>query len=202
MTIRAIIWDMGGVLVRTEDPAPRRRLATRLGLPVNTLDDIVFGSDGHLEAQLGQISARQQWEQACRAVSWPLEDIAGFQMAFFAGDRIDFALVEAIRRLRPRYLTGLLSNAMDDLRVQLETNWKIADAFDAILVSAELGLVKPDPRIFQAALEILNVSAAEAVFLDDFEKNIQGARAVGMHAIQFLNPQQAWADLEHLLMQA
>jgi len=202
MSIRAIIWDMGGVLVRTEDPLPRQRLAARLGLTSAALEAIVFGYDGHLEAQLGQIHAQQQWENACRAVKWPLEDIDTFQQEFLGGDQVDAALVDAIRRLRPRYLTGLLSNAMDDLRPQIEGKWEIADAFDAILISAELGIIKPNPLIFQAALQTLKVAPAEAIFIDDFEPNVSGARAVGMHGIQFLSPQQAWADLELLLARA
>ncbi len=202
MSIRAIIWDLGGVLLRTEDPLPRQRLAARLGLTSTALEAIVFGYDGHLEAQLGQIHAQQQWENACRAVKWPVEEIAAFRQAFLGGDRVDEALLDSIRGLRPRYLTGLLSNAMDDTRPSIENVWKMADAFDAILISAELGIIKPNPLIFQAAVQDLRVAPAEAVFIDDFEPNVVAAQGVGLHAIQFLNPQQAWADLERLLARA
>ncbi len=202
MSIRAIIWDLGGVLVRTEDLAPRDRLADRLGLSRNELNDIVFGYDGHLEAQLGQIHASQQWEQACQRLKWPLADIDAFRKAFFEGDRVDYPLVDYIRKLRPRYRTGILSNAMDDVRSQVEKDWKMADAFDAILISAELGIVKPNPLIYQSALKALQVLPAEAVFIDDSEPNVAAAREVGLQAIQFLSSQQARHDLERLLAQA
>ena len=202
MTIRAVIWDVGGVLVRTEDPAPRLKLAARLGISDQDLETVVFGDPQHMQAQLGQIHARQQWEQACQVVGWPLEDVEGFRQAFFEGDRLDADLVDYIRSLRPRYLTGLLSNAMDDVRSQIEGQWKMADAFDAMIISAEIGLVKPDPLIFHAALQALNIPPAEAVFIDDFERNILGAQAVGLHTIHFTNPAQVRSDLDSLLRQS
>jgi HAD superfamily hydrolase (TIGR01509 family) len=56
---------------------------------------------------------------------------------------------------------------------------------DDILISAEVGLAKPDPRIYRLAAERLGVRPDEAVFVDDFAANVEGARAVGMRAIHF-----------------
>jgi putative hydrolase of the HAD superfamily len=77
--------------------------------------------------------------------------------------------------------------------------WKFADAFDEMVISAEVGLVKPDPRIYQLAVDRLGVAPADAVFIDDFSRNVEGAQAVGLHAIHFRNPQQARRELEDLL---
>ena len=60
-------------------------------------------------------------------------------------------------------------------------------------------MVKPDPRIYRLVLERLDITAPEAIFIDDFAHNVDGARAVNMHAIHFLNPQQALADLDRML---
>jgi putative hydrolase of the HAD superfamily len=93
----------------------------------------------------------------------------------------------------------MISNAWPNLRHWIENEWCIADAFDHIVISAEVGIAKPDPRIYYLALDGMGVAATEAVFVDDFEKNIHGARAVGMQAIHFRNPKQATSDLQNLL---
>ncbi|MEW5872178.1 MAG: HAD family phosphatase [Chloroflexota bacterium] len=200
MGIRAVIWDMGGVLVRTEDQTPRQQLAERLGVSLDELYHLVFGSERALQTSLGKKTTRQHWSEVGQALglSSP-EEISGIERDFFAGDRIDMELVDYIRGLRPRYKTGLLSNAYDDLRHMLERVWGIADAFDDLVISAEVGVVKPDPAIYRLALERLGVRPGEAVFVDDFARNVAAAQAEKMHAIHFQNPAQARQELEQLL---
>ena len=96
-------------------------------------------------------------------------------------------------------MTGLLSNAWDDLRSILINRWRIEDAFHDVIISAEVGLAKPNPDIYRLALERLQVTPFEAVFVDDFIENIQSAREVGMHAIHFRNSEQARDELLQLL---
>ncbi len=108
-------------------------------------------------------------------------------------------LVDYIRSLRPRYKTALLSNAWSDFRGVLSERWKITDAFDEMVISAEVGIVKPDARIYRLALERLQVAPHELVFVDDFIENIDGGKAVGLHTIHFRTPQQAIEDLSKLL---
>ena len=101
--------------------------------------------------------------------------------------------------MRPLYTTALLSNALSNLRAFLTQEWKIADAFDLIVVSAEEHLLKPDPAIYRLALNRLGVVATEAVFIDDMAANVEGAQQVGMQGIQFRSRQQALGELKELL---
>ena len=199
MSIRAVIFDLGGVLVRTEDPAPRRELATRLGLTREQIYYHVFDSPSARQATLGQISTDEHWEAIRLGMGLALEDFPTVRQAFWGGDRLDYDLVDYIRSLRPRYKTGLLSNAWGDLREMLTERWKIADAFDVLVISAEVGIAKPDALIFSLALERLGVSAEEAVFVDDFVENIEAARAYGLHTVHFRMPDQARVELGRLL---
>jgi len=89
MTIRAVIWDIGGVLVRTEDWEPRRRLAESLGLTRDDLEYLVFGGEMGQKAQMGSIRAQELLEYVCREVHYPVEETRRFEEAFFAGDRLD-----------------------------------------------------------------------------------------------------------------
>jgi len=199
MTITTVIWDVGGVLARTEDGSPRQQLADRFKLNRNELEEVVFGGVSGGKAQLGQISTEEHWKNVLQLLSLEEKEHEEFQRLFWAGDRIDFELIDYIRSLRKRYQTGLLSNAFLDLRKILTSTWKIADAFDQMVISAEVGLVKPDPAIYRMTLDRLEVEAGQAVFIDDMAVNVEAARQVGMHAIQFMQPEQARLELERLL---
>ncbi len=201
MTIKAIIWDVGGVLLRTEDFSSRDALAQELGLTRQQIDQAVFHGVTGDAAQCGRIPLEQHWQALGRTLQLDPAGLSQFRRRFFAGDVLDQALVERIRGLRPRYKTAILSNAFSDLRQWLD-QWKIADAFDSVIVSAEVGVMKPHPHIYQAALDALDVAPQEALFIDDFTRNIAGAEALGMHAIHFINPHQTWQDLTHHLSQS
>ncbi len=199
MNIRAVIWDLGGVLVRTEDYTLRDHLAARLGLGREELEDLVFSNDSGDRAQLGLISVEQHLENLRQRFGLQRSEMDHFWKDFWGGDRLDAELVAFIRSLRARYKTGLLSNAFSDLRHYVTHVWKFADAFDEMVISAEVGLVKPDARIYRLILERLGVAPQEAVFIDDMPRNVEGARAANLHAIQFATPQQARSELEQLL---
>jgi putative hydrolase of the HAD superfamily len=117
---------------------------------------------------------------------------------FFAGDIVDRNLLDYLRSLRPRYFVGLISNAWPDLRDYIARQ-KFEDAFDHMIISGEVGVMKPEARIYQIALEQAGVRPNEAVFVDDFFDNVEGSRAVGMHGIHFRDPQVAMQELKELL---
>lgn len=201
MAIKAVIWDLGGVIVRTEDHTSRNALAAELRVPRDQLENTVFGGEYGHKAQRGEINVDELWESVRVAFELSPEGIRDFQKRFWAGDVVDYDLVEYIRflRLDNRYSTALLSNAFDRLRYEITERWKIDDAFDIMIISAEEGVMKPDARIYEIALERTGVAPSEAVFIDDFAHNIVGAQAVGMHGIQFLNAKQTLKDLDDLL---
>lgn len=199
MTIKAVIWDMGGVIMRTTDFTPREELATGLGMTRHELEKIFFSSESGTRAQLGEIEFPQHLENVRLALRLPAGEMKTFWDRFWSGDELDTQLVEYIRQLKLNYRTGLLSNAFSNLRGWIASQVKFADAFDDIVISAEEGVMKPDPRIYRRSLENLGVAAGNAIFIDDFEHNVEGARAVGMHAIHFQNPDQVHADIKKYL---
>jgi epoxide hydrolase-like predicted phosphatase len=198
MTIRAIYFDLGGVIVRTEFQAPRQHLAERFGRDYDDLVKLVFDSETALQATVGLVSEDEHWAAVARRLHLPESEIEAVRDEFFAGDVTDLHLLDFMRGLRKHYKVGLISNAWSGLRPWI-IDKKFDDAFDAMIISAEVREAKPAPAIFQIALEKLEVAPAEAVFVDDFPANVTGARAVGMHAIQFTQPAQALAELDQIL---
>jgi len=183
--IKAIIFDVGGVLVRTADPAPRRRLEQRLGLASGDAERIVLNSEMGTKAQRGAIRADALWAWVQQHFALRDDELRTFRAEFWGGDRLDEELVAYIRALRPHYQTAIISNAMDDLHETLTQRHAIADAFDLIVGSAYEGIMKPDAAIFRRTLNRLGRHPQEAVFIDDFAHNVKGAQAVGLHVIHF-----------------
>ena len=198
MTVKAVYFDLGGVIVRTEFQSPREHLAERVGMTYEELVTLVFESKSSREASIGKISEDDHWKWVTRALRRPLKERDALHKEFFDGDIIDRELVNYIRSLKPRYSTGLISNAWDGLRPYMQRE-KFADAFDVLTISAEVGVMKPGAEIFQHALEQLEVKPKEAVFVDDFPENITGCEAVGMHGILFKSTEQVLKDLKKLL---
>jgi glucose-1-phosphatase len=201
MSIRAVIWDIGGVIVRTEDRAPRTALGQELGMSYAEIDQLVFGCESAKLASLGKMDEQEHWRRVCDTLSLPQAESPRLQARFWEGDQVDYELVEYIKSLKPRYQTAVLSNAWSGMRAYIEETWRIHEAFDRLFISAELGLAKPDPRIYPLITRELGVLPEEAVFIDDFIENIQAAQAAGLHGVLFQNPQQARTDLDHLLAQ-
>ena len=199
MPIKAVIWDLGGVILRTEDYIPRQKLADRLGMTRLDLEELVFHSPSGMRAQRGEISVEEHWENLRLALGLAEQELPAVQQAFWGGDRIDAGLLKDIRRLRPQVHIGLLSNAFSDLRQVITEYWKFSDVFETLVISSEVGIMKPDPRIYHLALERLAVQPAEAVFIDDFPRNVEGSLALGIRSILFQNRRQAWQELQALL---
>jgi len=198
IVIKAVIFDVGGVLVRTEDRSSRRSWEQRLGLAEGESEEIVFNSEMGTRAQRGEIDDEALWKWVGEKLGLSPDQLRDFRRGFWAGDRLDTDLVALIRSLRPSYQTAIISNATLGLRRTLAKQFGIADAFDVIVCSAEERVMKPDPAIYQCALERLGRQSAECVFIDDFAHNIAAARAVGMHAIHFRPGVDVAAELETL----
>lgn len=196
--IKAVIFDFGGVILRTPDRSSRLSWEKKLNLAEWQSEKLVFESEMGRKAQLGQISEEALWQWVGEELNLPPEELAAFRHDFWAGDVLDQQLVAYIRSLRPRYQVAMISNAMDGLRQVLTDVYPIADAFDLIVVSAEAQIMKPDPAIYHLTLERLGRQPGEAVFIDDFAHNVAGARQVGMHAIHFQPGIDLTAELAQL----
>ena len=198
MNIRAIFFDFGGVIQRTEYQAPRQHLAQRFGMEYDDIDKLVFGSPSAMKATLGEINVKEHWKSIARRLKLQSHAIESFEADFFAGDVIDHSILQLMRSLRPRFKTGLISNAWSDMREYLVRK-KIDEVFDTVTISAEVGVAKPNVNIYLLALEQAQVKAGEAVFVDDVAANIEACEQVGMKGILFKDPQESMEQLKKLL---
>ena len=199
MVIRAVVFDIGGVLEITPDLGVDRRWEARLGLPAGEMgermDDVWTGG------ALGAVTLDD--------VHLALRDRLGLdehQLTAFMADvwrqylgSANTELIEYARGLRPRYRTGILSNSFVGAREREQAAYGFEDLVDEIVYSHEAGMAKPDPRIYALACQRLGARPGETVFLDDTEPCVAGARDAGLHAVHYQDNAQAIAEIEKLL---
>lgn len=196
--IKAVVFDIGGVLIRTEDRSHRNNLEDRLGLDRGEAEILIFNGEMGRKAQIGEISSAELYASVQSHLDLDNAGIKRFKNEFWAGDRLDSKLVEFIRQLKQKYTVCVISNFMDALPNMLKTDYPAADAFHFTVVSAHVGVMKPAPEIFEYTLRLLNLRPEETVFIDDFQQNIEGCQAVGMHGIHFSPNIDLKAKLEEL----
>lgn len=199
MTVRAVIFDFGGVILRTEDHGGRRKWEKRFNLPEGEIDRIVFESEVLERSMVGRATVEDVWEHVASTLGLDEEQLREMRDDFWGGDRIDARLVQFLRSLRPRYKTAILSNAWPGSREVFSGAFGLDDAVDEFIISAEEGIAKPEARIYRIAAERLGVRPEEAVFVDDMAENVRGARAVGMWGIQFKNREQVISEVQKQL---
>ena len=140
--IQAVIFDIGGVLVRTDDQRPRENLAKQYGLDRSGIDALVFGSPASQAAELGQLEEPAVWQAVQERLGLSQADLQAFKEQFWAGDRLDYRLFDWLCGLRPRYKTALLTNSwLRDPLVLFSGRYRrpaetVRNAFDAVISSA------------------------------------------------------------------
>lgn len=120
----------------------------------------------------------------------------GLDARLFGAVRPETDMIDAVKRVRASgVMTALLSNSWGRSAYPRDM---LAGLFDALVISGEVGVRKPDPDAYLLAAEKIGRAPEECVFVDDFEENVKGAEATGMVGVHHLEPQETVAALEEL----
>lgn len=185
--IKAIIFDFGGVMVPFSQMDSLKEQESRLGLQPGSLAEMLWRSPDWRLAEVGAITDEEYWRRTGpRLGLHTSEAIRDFQRNLFRDAKADRRMANLVQRLRGRYRTGLLSNASDILPRLLRERYGLDGLFDVEVISALVGLAKPDPAIFRLALERLGTAPEETIFVDDYEPNVSAAAGLGIRAIHFV----------------
>lgn len=193
--IRTIYFDFGGVIV--EQPNDRWMNLWKILLGVKNHPEILELLENPHDSQLvkdiclGKLPEDHMW--SLMAEKWHLRPgmINFFRRWLFSKRQLNQAIVDFMAELHGPYQTAILSNAGDQTRQLLEETYQLLPFVDEIIISAEEGVIKPDARIYEIALARLGATPETSLLLDDHLANVTAARAFGMHAVHFVNSQQA-----------
>ncbi len=180
--LAGIVFDFGGVIWNMRWDVCRTLESTH-GLARGSVFATLYGSDAWREVERGR-GDREAWLVSAHAA---LEAEVGRSLpavheAWRDAQGPIAENIALIRRLRPSYRLSILSNADLTLRVRLD-ELGIADDFDDVISSAEVGLAKPDLEIYALACARLALPPSACIFVDDHEPNVRAAETAGMRAI-------------------
>jgi epoxide hydrolase-like predicted phosphatase len=199
MTTEAVVFDIGGVLEITPSLGVTEMWESRLGLEPGEIDkrmqDIwAGGAIGTISEHDVNQAVRERLGLGVRQ----LEEFMGMIWREYLGTA-NTELIEYVRRLRPRYRTGIVSNSFVGARDREQAAYGFEDLVDEIIYSHECGMSKPDPGIYALACERLRAEPTRMVFLDDYGPCVAGAREAGIHAVLYQDNAQAIREIEALL---
>ena len=199
MVIRAVVFDIGGVLEITPDLGVDRRWEARLRLSAGEIGERM--ADVWTGGEVGRITLDDVHRAIRDRLGLDEQQLTSF-MADVWREYVGIAnteLIEYARGLRPRYRTGILSNSFVGAREREQAAYGFEDLVDEIVYSHESGMAKPDPRIYALVCDRLGARPGETVFLDNVQQHVAGARDVGIHAVHYRDNAQAIAEIEQLL---
>lgn len=203
MTIETIIFDFGGVLYKLPDRTQVDQLKALFGLEEDPAILKMLtqprGSDLMRRIFVGQVSEEAMWDHLVDEQSLAPDLVARFKEMAFSPRQLNQVMAGFLAELQQSYQTAILSNAGDQTRHLMVDVYHLDRWVETILISAEEGLMKPDPAIYQVAMDRLGAKPATTLFLDDDQNNIQAASAFGMAAVLYRSDDQALQDIRRLL---
>jgi len=204
MPIEAVLFDFGGVLVSS--PFDAMAAAGPGALELFVGDYAVDGDHPWHRLERGEITMADYWTdlQARAQVAGVELDVSKLT-GFYGRLEIHDGVVERVRALRAEgYRTGLVTNNVREAGDQWRSRLPLDELFEVVVDSCEVGMRKPNPRIYLHALDLLgDVAPAATVFLDDHPGNVAGAEAAGLRGILVgPDPAGALAELDALLAEA
>jgi putative hydrolase of the HAD superfamily len=175
---KAILIDIGGVLVPDFLPAAAATWGRRLGLPPDGVLAALFGgSDDHVLT--GRVSEPAWWDVVAARLGAGPDLTAELRRDLAARERWDEPLVAFLRGLRGQAGTAIVSNTWPGTRIRM-AEAGLLDIADEIVLSCEVGYAKPDPRIYTTALVRLAAGPPAALFIDDTPGHVAAAEALGL----------------------
>jgi len=189
MAIRAVVFDIGGVLERVADDAWPETWATRwearAGLPAGAFAERLATHAPAGSVVTGEVTETQL--RAAYAATFGLDEAATDAMMADLWDaycgELDVEMYDFAAGLRPALSTAILSNSGDGARREEQRRYGFEQLVDTIVYSHEVGLAKPDPMVYALTTRRLGVRPDEVVFVDDVDGHVRAAREHGWHGV-------------------
>jgi epoxide hydrolase-like predicted phosphatase len=202
MAIRAIVFDIGGVLEITPSLGVTEKWESALRLEPGELNERL--SSVWQGGSIGTLSEEEVHRGIGDNLGLSEAQVNAFMEEMWTEylGTLNVELAEYFRGLRPRYRTAILSNSFVGARTREQERYRFEEMTDVIIYSHEVGMSKPDRRIYELTCERLGVQPEEMIFVDDVAPIVDAAREMGIQAILFKDNAQAIADIEACLGEA
>jgi putative hydrolase of the HAD superfamily len=197
MDLQAVIFDYGEVLSGPPDAQAHRNLLAIAGVPEEAFEKAYWVHRLDYDADI--LDGQTYWQAVARdtGVSFSVKQIGQLlEQDAIMWMNLNPAMIAWIPRIKEAgFRLGILSNMGFGVLDYMRPRFPWLAQFDYLTFSCDLGIVKPDPAIYLYTVKKLRVAPDQALFIDNLEKNITGAEAVGLHAALFQNVEQLQEDL-------
>jgi glucose-1-phosphatase len=197
--INTILFDVGGVLVQTVDTSKRGPWEEQLGLSKGQLTDEVYSIEPGELATIGWTTDEIMWGEIGKRFALSQQELDRMKEDFYEGDILNTEFFTYVESLVGRYQIALATNAWENARKVYTERYHLDKITKEMIISAEIGIQKPDPRFFELALGRLGVLAENTLFVDDTRENIIAAKELGIHTVLFKYTEQAIEDINTAL---
>ena len=186
--IRTIIFDLGGVIVPLDFQAMYAAIAARCPVPASEIPDRIASTRLVDELERGRVrpDVFERTVGAALDLDLPADGFGELWGTLFAPPAL-LIPEDLFRRLRARYRMVLLSNTNEIHFTFLRRHYPVLEHFDSLVLSYELGLLKPEPAIYHEAIRQAGCRPGECFFTDDMQVNIDAARREGIDAERFVS---------------
>ena len=194
--IRAVIFDLGKVLVPFEFARAYQQFQAIAGYPLDELRKRAGNTGLVPQYEAGLIDSSDFIDRLSQALALPVSHDQFREIwnsIFLQHPLVPDAMVEGIKR---RYPIVLLSNTNRMHFEMLDRTYPILRHFDKRVLSYEVRSLKPEPEIYAEAVKLAGVQPAECFFVDDIPEYVEGALRAGIDAVQFVSVPQLEADLQ------
>ena len=197
-SIKNVVFDIGNVIVRW---APLEIVRLTFGNVDNQEERAraIFQSETWLDLNKGFISETEAKSQYQARIG--LSQLECDRLFYYVKQTqlLIFGSVELVKQVKAAgYNVYALTDNVHEIVAHLKATYSFWELFDGATVSADLGVLKPKAAIYQALLSHNNIEESETVFIDDMPYNVEGAKAMGIAAIQFENAEQCEQELKAL----
>lgn len=197
--IKAIIFDLGGVVTIEYKELFYDSLANALGVSDRQMKDIL--AKWHSELTRGEKTIKEMYTSVIRQLGKDItaDDMLEKHMEIMKKTILGWnnKVVEYVKELREKYLVACLTNSEIE-PTEYNRNRGLFDLFEKAFISTEMGMEKPDENIYLAALKDINCKPEETVFIDNIPEFVEAAEKVGMKGIIFKDSNQLKKDLAKL----
>ena len=193
---KAVVFDLGKVIIPFDLRRGYQALQPHCSFPPEELPKRIAATDIVQRFEAGQVSPEDFVRQFSAVLGLNLGYARFCELwnsIFLPDPLVPEALLEGLRR---RYRLVLLSNTNAIHFATIRENYPIIRHFDESVLSYEVGAAKPDPRIYQVAIERAGCRPEECFYTDDIEPFVEGGRRAGMEAVQFHSAGQIERELE------
>lgn len=187
MTVKAFVFDCGGVLLHNGDVRVYEKWAARLGLTVEELGERLWRGQTRTLAERGRITEEEFWQRIGGELGLGDDgQVVALRDDVWDAWVVDRDVLRLIDRIGEDFRLAILSNATNALEDALRHRYDVRDRFETIVSSACVGMTKPEEGIYREILDRLQLAPQEVVFIDDRAENVTAAAALGMHIIWFV----------------